>query len=140
MLQKFLNKQNSKIIDTIILSQSNSDEEYKNSTLQVIGRIINLKQANGGKMDSTAIKQLIQSINKQEFMWNDPFFDPIRHVDDEEFKINLEDVVEGVWTCKKCGCKKTFSYQKQTRSADEGSTSFIVCLNGKCGAQWRSYA
>lgn len=41
-------------------------------------------------------------------------------------------------TCRKCGCKEIFSYDKQTRSADEGATRFFECTNSKCGFRWRN--
>jgi len=41
-------------------------------------------------------------------------------------------------TCRKCGCKEIFSYDKQTRSADEGATRFFECTNNKCGFKWRT--
>jgi DNA-directed RNA polymerase subunit M/transcription elongation factor TFIIS len=41
---------------------------------------------------------------------------------------------EGVFECRKCKSKKTHSFQAQTRSMDEASTTFITCL--KCGAKW----
>lgn len=37
--------------------------------------------------------------------------------------------------CIKCGRNKTTYYTMQTRSADEGETIFIICLN--CGKRWR---
>lgn len=37
--------------------------------------------------------------------------------------------------CVKCGRNKTTYYTMQTRSADEGETIFIICLN--CGKRWR---
>lgn len=41
---------------------------------------------------------------------------------------------EGLYKCKFCGSKETFSYGKQTRSADEPMTVFVTC--GKCGKKW----
>jgi DNA-directed RNA polymerase subunit M/transcription elongation factor TFIIS len=47
-------------------------------------------------------------------------------------------VVEGLYQCSKCKSKKTYSRQVQTRSADEGMTSIIQCM--ECGKVWREYA
>ena len=44
-------------------------------------------------------------------------------------------IEEGIYKCNKCGCSKTFSYQLQTRSADEGMTTFIEC--SQCKNKWR---
>lgn len=49
----------------------------------------------------------------------------------QEAPIEIE---EGVAECFKCGNKKILSYQKQTRRADESSTTFNTCI--KCGNKW----
>jgi DNA-directed RNA polymerase subunit M/transcription elongation factor TFIIS len=46
-------------------------------------------------------------------------------------------IEEGIYECRKCKSKKTFSYQLQTRSADEGMTTFVEC--SKCSVKWRIY-
>jgi len=40
-------------------------------------------------------------------------------------------------TCPKCGHKKAYFQQIQTRSADEPMTQFYKCSNMSCGAQWK---
>jgi DNA-directed RNA polymerase subunit M/transcription elongation factor TFIIS len=55
--------------------------------------------------------------------------------DKDDFITNPFSVEEGVMECMKCNSKKTYSTQKQVRSADEGFTTFCYCLN--CGAKWR---
>jgi DNA-directed RNA polymerase subunit M/transcription elongation factor TFIIS len=47
-------------------------------------------------------------------------------------------VVEGLYQCSRCKSKKTYSRQVQTRSADEGMTSIIQCI--ECNKVWREYA
>lgn len=42
---------------------------------------------------------------------------------------------EGLFKCRKCGSHQTDNYSMQTRSADEGMTVFVRCLN--CGNRWR---
>lgn len=41
------------------------------------------------------------------------------------------DCADGVEQCSKCGSLKTITYNKQTRSADEGATVFIFCVSCK---------
>jgi len=40
-----------------------------------------------------------------------------------------------LFTCARCKSIKTTSTQKQTRSADEPMTVFVLCLN--CGKRWK---
>jgi DNA-directed RNA polymerase subunit M/transcription elongation factor TFIIS len=44
-------------------------------------------------------------------------------------------VDEGVLVCPKCHSVKTFSYTKQVRSADEGTSVFARCYH--CAHKWR---
>ena len=53
----------------------------------------------------------------------------------DEFQSRPLEIEEGVLQCYRCGSKKTISFQKQTRSADEGSTTFAQCV--QCGKRWR---
>jgi DNA-directed RNA polymerase subunit M/transcription elongation factor TFIIS len=48
---------------------------------------------------------------------------------------NKDYIEESVYVCKRCKEKKCFSYQLQTRSADEPMTTFVNCMN--CGFRWR---
>jgi DNA-directed RNA polymerase subunit M/transcription elongation factor TFIIS len=51
--------------------------------------------------------------------------------------INPPEVKEGIIKCGKCGSKRTWCYQLQTRSADEPMTTFITCANQKCNNKWK---
>jgi DNA-directed RNA polymerase subunit M/transcription elongation factor TFIIS len=44
-------------------------------------------------------------------------------------------VEEGALVCPKCHSLKTFSYTKQVRSSDEGTSVFARCYN--CAHKWR---
>lgn len=58
---------------------------------------------------------------------------------EQEWLHNLEtplEVEEGVLQCRRCGSKRTISFQRQIRSADEGATTFAECV--QCGAKWKN--
>ncbi len=55
----------------------------------------------------------------------------------DDFITNPMEVSEGVEKCPRCACARTYSYQKQVRSADEGFTTFCTCANPKCRHSWR---
>ena len=44
-------------------------------------------------------------------------------------------VVQELYTCKKCKSTRIKTTCKQTRSSDEGTSVFAVCLD--CNNQWR---
>lgn len=44
-------------------------------------------------------------------------------------------VKEGAIQCYRCGHSRTYYYQIQTRSADEGMTTFYSCTD--CGHRWK---
>lgn len=54
--------------------------------------------------------------------------------EDMNFFKNADQGVEGAWRCSECGSTKTKSKQKQVRSADEGTTTFIKCM--QCSKVW----
>ncbi|CAK0776064.1 hypothetical protein CVIRNUC_004336 [Coccomyxa viridis] len=43
----------------------------------------------------------------------------------------------GRYLCKRCGSRKISYYELQTRSADEGTSSFFTCID--CGAKWTKH-
>ena len=58
-----------------------------------------------------------------------------RYREFDNFLTSPPEVYEGVLECKKCGSKKTFSFSKQTRRADESATVFVRCAS--CNAAFR---
>lgn len=49
--------------------------------------------------------------------------------------VDQDQVVEGIFQCKKCGSKRTTYYSLQTRSSDEPMTNFITCVD--CLNRWK---
>lgn len=65
--------------------------------------------------------------------WEHSCFDAVKTEihEEEEFIKNPFEVEEGAMECRHCKSLKTYSYQKQVRSADEGFTTFVFCFNCK---------
>jgi transcription elongation factor S-II len=54
--------------------------------------------------------------------------------DKNKFEQNLEAMTDR-YTCRKCKSKRCSYYQLQTRSADEGITTYVSCLD--CGQRMK---
>ena len=90
---------------------------------------------------------LIEKINKKEIKSKNVAFlthqelDPARWSELIDKKIKRDKsktetkLIEGEFTCRRCGSNYTTHYQMQTRSADEPMTTFIQCQ--KCPNSWR---
>lgn len=67
-----------------------------------------------------------------------PEFQSATFADEQETRyiVAPPSMMEGIYTCRKCGSKKTQSWEKQTRSADEPMTTFVVCTN--CKHNWKA--
>lgn len=64
-----------------------------------------------------------------KLMGRDVKIEKINENEDDKF------VEEGEVTCGKCGCKKITKTELQTRSGDEGATTFYKCT--KCKSRWK---
>lgn len=66
-----------------------------------------------------------------------PIFKEARALEEEhDVFINSPPVVEdGVIVCPKCRGSKTISYQRQTRSVDEGMSTYSQCVD--CKHRWK---
>ena len=84
------------------------------------------------------IKTILEKYNNGLVLFNKPIFKDIKEINMEEQKF-LEkpfEVDEGVLECQACGSKRTYSFSKQTRGGDEGTTVFAKCA--ECGKTWKT--
>jgi DNA-directed RNA polymerase subunit M/transcription elongation factor TFIIS len=90
---------------------------------------------NGKKREEKYYQHFGMSLD--ELGWNHPSLIHIREKVEEENKFienPVVDIAEGIIQCGKCKSKRTFSYQKQVRSSDEGFTLFVNCVD--CNSSW----
>ena len=82
-------------------------------------------------------ENIVESLRRKEFLFEHSKFEEIRRSikEQEDFLTNPIQVEDGVIECKKCHSFKTFSYSKQTRASDEGTTVFVTC--GMCRHQFK---
>lgn len=127
-LKKYFSKQ--KNIDYVMKKIQGPDQTLK---LYEILCMLNNPNANENKLE-----EVIQFVKNNTLLWSNPVFDKERKKIEEENDFNVcpYEISEGVLQCKKCGCKKIFSFTKQTRSMDEPTTVFAMCSNKECNNKW----
>ena len=79
-------------------------------------------------------KSIVQKINSKEILTKSFASINIKDIHETEH-IEDEEIADGLFTCRKCGSKKTTYYSLQTRSADEPMTNFITCTG--CENRWK---
>lgn len=84
------------------------------------------------------IKVAFEQLTDGKYGWEHPVFESIRSSEEKEINKRLKPITieEGIYTCKKCGGKRTQSYEVQLRRADEPATVFVECVNPKCRNKW----
>jgi DNA-directed RNA polymerase subunit M/transcription elongation factor TFIIS len=116
---------NIRVINNLIKKQYSDDKCSKRVTYQVIGDIL----------DNMKLKDIVEKLKSRKYNWNHHSFDNEKYALEEQdrFIEHPFEVEEGVVVCK-CGCKRVYSYSKQSRSADEPATTYAHCTS--CGRQW----
>lgn len=81
--------------------------------------------------------KIYTDISNDMFGLNEETFEKYKILQKEkdDFLDKPIDISESITECGKCKSKKTYSYTKQVRSADEGFTTFSFCFD--CGHKWR---
>jgi DNA-directed RNA polymerase subunit M/transcription elongation factor TFIIS len=123
------NPKNIKILENKVAkyaaSKIDSSKSYNRLIYQVCGDI----------MASKKLVTILASLVVTKLEWNHKMYDVIRAniKEQDDFTECPFEVEEGVLTCG-CGSSKVFSYCKQTKGGDEGTTSFAKCM--ECNASW----
>lgn len=101
-------------------------DEPANLVYEAIGMINNGVPFQKVKEDYTA----------RQFFWKStPFKKLVANREAKDTMLETPpEIREGEMECPKCHQKKTLVVEMQTRSADEGFTYYIHCLNPKCKA------
>jgi DNA-directed RNA polymerase subunit M/transcription elongation factor TFIIS len=82
-------------------------------------------------------EKALNMLKEKQYLFQHHVYDDIRLrvKEQEEFLENPTQVEDGVIQCNRCKSHKTFSYAKQTRGSDEGTTVFVRC--SQCHHQFR---
>ena len=120
-------EKNLNILEKAVYGKTKNDENaYKDLIYEVISEI-----THGEKLQT-----ILNTIKTSKTGWNHANFDKTRFEQQEQddFIKNPFQVEEGVLTCPKCRKSRTFSYTRQVRSCDEGTTVFCFCVS--CRHKW----
>lgn len=100
-------------------------KKYRRYTYQMVGDVTKKR----------SLKDVLNSTKFGAMGWDHEQYRDLQLKLEEydDFIINPFEVEEGVTECR-CGSKRVFTYQKQTRGADEPMTTFAKCM--ACNAQW----
>ena len=132
ILENVLNKpKNISIFNKAIIKISRNLEEYKSLLYNISYQLKNRE------VTTRDHREIFEDIKNKNVGWDSHIYKDFKKSQDEkdEFLNNPIQVVEGVNQCQKCGSKKTFSYTKQMRCADEGTTVFCICV--QCSHRWK---
>ena len=118
---------NIKIFNKYILNKSTQEEDYKNLLYNTCFEI----------KRGTDLKNILEDLKQDKIGFSSRTYYSYQEIQAEKdnFLNNPFEVEEGVNTCQKCGSKKTYSYTKQIRRADEGTTVFCICVI--CKNKWK---
>jgi DNA-directed RNA polymerase subunit M/transcription elongation factor TFIIS len=141
ILSKYFGKH--KNIDYILKKTNGSEQRLKIYELLCIINNPNSENRDyseeGGDEEKKMLENMSKAISylkKNKLLWShDSFSKEQKKIEEEnDFMVCPYEISEGVLTCKKCKCRKIFSYTKQTRSMDEPTTVFAFC--SECGFKW----
>lgn len=127
------NQQNINIFDKnvyeVVCNNYEDKDLIEENYLYNIYEIINsLKKGN-------KLKDILLHIKNNNLGWKNEFYDEITkdEIEQDNFIENPFEIEEGVLECE-CGSKRVFSYQKQSRSADEPMSTYATCVS--CKNKW----
>ena len=82
-------------------------------------------------------EHLYEFLKQKKFLYENDIFQDISEMiqEEENFIVSPPKLSEGIMVCKFCKSRKTISYERQTRSADEQSTIFVKCMD--CSKSFR---
>ena len=122
-LKRFL-----KVEQNIKILENNIENYSDNYSLDLYETICDIKK-------EKKLNDILKNIKKGKLGWKHEYLNDFIFEEEEQnnFIIQPFEVYEGVLTCK-CGSKRVYSYQKQSRSADEPMSTYANCM--ACGNKW----
>ncbi len=128
ILQTLIPEGDAMTLENKIHDISHGDTSYTTILYQVIGDLMDPSQT---------LESVMENVQEQKVGWSHPSFKVMSDRIDEQndFIQNPFEVEEGVFQCKACGSRRVYSYTRQDRSCDEGTSVYAQCV--ACKIQWR---
>lgn len=128
ILKTMISDEDASNIESDIHSIYNDCNSYKTILYQVVGDLVDPDQT---------VESIRMNIQSRNVGWSHPSFKTMSDRIDEQndFIENPFEVEEGVFQCKICGSRRVFSYTRQDRSCDEGTSVYAQCV--ACKIKWR---
>ena len=116
-------------LEKLVNTKSKTKTSYNNTMMDIYDFVTR---------DNFSYSQICEIVETEKIEWSHPDFKDIADEQAEIFSYieNPFEVVEGMFSCPKCGNKKNVSYSKQVRSSDEGMSTFVFCSNKLCRHSW----
>ena len=128
ILQTLIPEGDARILEAEIHGISQGDTSYTTILYQVVGDLMDPAQTLDG---------VRENVQAHKVGWAHSSFKEMSDRIDEQndFIQNPFEVEEGVFKCKACGSRRVYSYTRQDRSCDEGTSVYAQCV--ACKTQWR---
>ena len=104
--------------------------KYREIAFELSGRLVAAAAQNDTSVDAILTESLDSELDSELYGAEKKNLEKLHA--DSTFK---PDVKEGSIQCRRCRAKRTWYYQMQTRSADEGMCTYYVCA--ACGYRWK---
>lgn len=127
VLTKFFKGKDLDLVETELLTNAKDDNEYLDTVYQTSYDI---------KASKFSLADVVGLVKNKKTQWKSSFFQKMIYDESEQdtFIENPFEVHEGALECGRCNSKRVFSFQKQTRGADEPATTFAQCV--QCNNKW----
>ena len=115
-------------------TEYDGEQDYDETVERIYSE--HIYQVVGDILSGIKLSTILATIKERQTGWEHPCYTEMqaRMEEQDDFIINPFEVEEGVLECH-CGSRRVYSYSKQVRSCDEGTTVFAQCM--ACKAKWQ---
>jgi DNA-directed RNA polymerase subunit M/transcription elongation factor TFIIS len=131
---KYSNKISKEIEKEIFQLSERTKILYQEIAYEKLGEFISSES-----ITTDSYKKLLDDLKSSRLGYDSSYYQEykVKQLQENNLMINPPTIVKSIYKCKnsKCLSDKTYSWQAQTRSADEGMTTFVSC--SICGQKYK---